>query len=216
MCRYVDIIMARLFKHEDILEMARHATVPVINALTNFSHPGQILADLQTIREHKGHTAGLAMTYFGDGANNMANSYLLAGANAGMHVRIGAPEGFEPDPAVLVAARRLAATTGGSVTVTNKAAVAAEGVDVLATDTWVSMGQGRTTEETGLLAPFVVDDACLARAADGAIVLHCLPAYRGKEITAEVIDGPQSVVWDEAENRLHAQKALVTWLLERQ
>jgi len=208
-------IVWRTFGQERIEEMAAASAVPVVNALTDEFHPCQLLADLQTVRERHGRLAGVRLAYLGDGSNNMANSYLLAGANAGMHVRIGAPEGFEPDPAVLVAARRLAATTGGSVTVTNKAAVAAEGVDVLATDTWVSMGQGRTTEETGLLAPFVVDDACLARAADGAIVLHCLPAYRGHEITASVIDGPASAVWDEAENRLHAQKALLVWLLER-
>jgi ornithine carbamoyltransferase len=191
----------------------------VINALTDEFHPCQILADLQTIREHRGELPGLTLTYLGDGANNMAHSYLLGGATAGMHVRIGAPEGYHPDPAVLDQAAQIAAGTGGSVLVTADPAAAAEGADVLATDTWVSMGQegekaARASSESPF-APYAVDEAALARAGAQAIVLHCLPAYRGLEIAAAVIDGPQSVVWDEAENRLHAQKALLTWLLEQ-
>jgi ornithine carbamoyltransferase len=156
------------------------------------------------------------LTYLGDGANNMAHSYLLGGATAGMHVRIGSPEAFQPDPAVVKRAAEIAAETGGSVEWTADAAAAADGADVLATDTWVSMGQeGEYEARIAPFLPYAVDDAALARAADDAVVLHCLPAYRGKEIAASVIDGPQSAVWDEAENRLHAQKALLTWLLER-
>ncbi len=196
--------------------MAEHSTVPVVNALTDQYHPCQLLADLQTIREHKGRLAGLTLSYLGDGANNMAHSYLLAGANAGMHVRIGAPEGFHPDPAILEQAWALSSDTGGSVAVLTDPAAAADGADVLATDTWVSMGQeAEKSERSGVFTAYCVDEALLGKAAPDAIVLHCLPAYRGLEIAASVIDGPASVVWDEAENRLHAQKALLTWLLGR-
>jgi len=202
--------------HQDRIEtMAAHSTVPVVNALTDQYHPCQLLADLQTVRERRGTLAGLTLSYLGDGANNMAHSYLLAGANAGMHVRIGAPQGFQPDPAVLEQAWALASDTGGSVAITTQAAQAADGADVLATDTWVSMGQETEKDDrAGVFTPYSLDDTLLAKAAPGAIVLHCLPAYRGLEISASVIDGPSSVVWDEAENRLHAQKALLTWLLE--
>jgi ornithine carbamoyltransferase len=196
--------------------MARASTVPVINALTDEFHPCQLLADLQTIRERHGRLAGLTLTYLGDGANNMAHSYLLAGANAGMHVRIGAPPGYLPDPEILAAATALAATTGGSVIVEHDPKAASAGADVLATDTWVSMGhEGQEDERAAPFVPFALDEAALALAAPGAIVLHCLPAYRGKEIAAAVIDGPASAVWDEAENRLHAQKALLVWLLRQ-
>jgi ornithine carbamoyltransferase len=217
--RQVAAIVWRTFGQDRIEQMAAASRVPVINALTDEFHPCQILADLQTIREHRGELPGLTLTYLGDGANNMAHSYLLGGATAGMHVRIGAPEGYHPDPAVLQKAAQIAAGTGGSVLVTADPAAAAEGADVLATDTWVSMGQegekaARASSESPF-APYAVDEAALARAAAKAIVLHCLPAYRGLEIAAAVIDGPQSVVWDEAENRLHAQKALLTWLLEQ-
>jgi ornithine carbamoyltransferase len=209
-------IVWRTAGQERIERMATISRVPVVNALTDEFHPCQILADLQTVREHKGRLTGLTLAYLGDGANNMAHSYLLGGANAGMHVRIGTPEGYRPDPAVVEAAAKLAATTGGSVAVTHDPVEAATGADVLATDTWVSMGQeGEAADRAAPFVSFAVDDACLARAAAGAIVLHCLPAYRSKEISASVIDGPASVVWDEAENRLHAQKALLTWLLER-
>jgi ornithine carbamoyltransferase len=190
--------------------------VPVVNALTDQFHPCQVLADLQTIRERFGRLAGLTMTYLGDGANNMAHSYLLGGATAGMHVRIGSPEEYQPGADVLKRAAEIAAETGGSVAWTADPAAAVDGADVVATDTWVSMGQEE--EYDARIAPFLpyaVDEHALARAADDAVVLHCLPAYRGKEIAAEVIDGPQSAVWDEAENRLHAQKALLVWLLER-
>nr|WP_204331902.1 ornithine carbamoyltransferase [Geodermatophilus sabuli] len=214
--RQVAAIVWRTFGQERLEAMAAASRVPVVNALTDEFHPCQILADLQTVAEHKGALAGLTLTYLGDGANNMAHSYLLGGATAGMHVRIGSPEAFQPSKAVLERAAEIAAATGGSVAWTADAAAAAEGADVLATDTWVSMGQ--EDEYDARVAPFrpyAVDDAALGRAAADAVVLHCLPAYRGTEITASVIDGPQSVVWDEAENRLHAQKALLVWLLER-
>jgi len=214
--RQVSAIVWRTFGQERVEAMAAAAGVPVVNALTDSFHPCQLLADLQTVRERKGRLAGLTLSYLGDGANNMAHSYLLAGANAGLHVRIGTPESYPPDPVVVAVAGRLAASTGGSVTVTHDPAAAADGADVLATDTWVSMGdEGEAADRSGPFVPFSVDEAALARAADGAIVLHCLPAYRGKEIAAAVIDGPASAVWDEAENRLHAQKALLVWLLER-
>ncbi len=221
--RQVRAIVWRTFGQDRIEEMASVSAVPVVNALTDMFHPCQILADLQTVAEHKGDpdtgsVAGLTLTYLGDGANNMAHSYALGGATAGLHVRIGTPSSHLPDPAVIADARRVAAGTGGSVTVLDDPAAAAEGADVLATDTWVSMGQeGEKDSRAGgqsPFAPFAVDGAALGRAADGAVVLHCLPAYRGLEISADVIDGPASVVWDEAENRLHAQKALLTWLLE--
>jgi len=209
-------IVWRTFGQDRIETMAAVSRVPVVNALTDTFHPCQVLADLQTVREHKGALAGLTLTYLGDGANNMAHSYLLGGALAGMHVRIGSPEGYDPDPAVLARAEEVAAQTGGSAAHVRDPHAAADGADVLSTDTWVSMGQeGEKDDRSAPFVPYAVDEATLGRAAGGAVVLHCLPAYRGKEIAAAVIDGPQSVVWDEAENRLHAQKALLTWLLER-
>jgi ornithine carbamoyltransferase len=214
--RQVAAIVWRTFGQDRIEAMAAVSRVPVVNALTDEYHPCQILADLQTVIEHKGSLAGRSLTYLGDGANNMAHSYLLGGATAGMHVRIGSPEEFQPDPEVLKRAAEIASDTGGSVLWTADPAAAAEGADVLATDTWVSMGQ--EDEYDSRIAPFLpyaLDEAALERAASEAVVLHCLPAYRGKEIAAAVIDGPQSAVWDEAENRLHAQKALLLWLLER-
>ncbi len=216
--RQVAAIVWRTFDQSRIDEMAAAGGVPVVNALTDQFHPCQILADLTTVAQHRGGLdalAGQTLAYVGDGANNMAHSYLLGGATAGLHVRIGTPEGYLPDPAVLAAATERARATGGSVLVTHDLAAAVTGADVVATDTWVSMGQEDEAAVRELpFVPFRLDGAALALAAPDAIVLHCLPAYRGKEITAEVIDGPQSVVWDEAENRLHAQKALLTWLLE--
>jgi ornithine carbamoyltransferase len=209
-------IVWRTFAQDRLEAMARVSRVPVVNALTDTFHPCQLLADLQTVRERFGYLAGLTLTYLGDGANNMAHSYLLAGASAGMHVRIGSPEGYEPDPAILAAAEQIGGATGGSVAAVRDPQAAADGADVLAADCWVSMGQ---ETETGArshpFVPYALDEAALTRASDKAIVLHCLPAYRGQEIAAAVIDGPASAVWDEAENRLHAQKALLTWLLER-
>ncbi len=213
--RQVAAIVWRTSGQDRIEAMAAVSRVPVVNALTDEFHPCQVLADLQTVAERKGTLAGLTLGYLGDGANNMAHSYLLGGATAGLHVRIGSPASFQPDPSVVKRAEEIAAETGGSVHWTDDAAAAADGADVLVTDTWVSMG--REDEYDARVAPFLpyaVDDAALARAADDAVVLHCLPAYRGKEIAASVIDGPQSAVWDEAENRLHAQKAVLIWLLE--
>ena len=217
--RMVSAIVWRTFAQAGLEEMAQHSSVPVVNALSDDFHPCQILADLVTIREHR-HTgtgnglAGLTMSYFGDGANNMANSYALGGVNAGMHVRIAAPVGHQPAEAIVAEARVLSQRTGGSLTVTDDAAEAAAGANVLVTDTWVSMGQdaaGRD-DESSPFAPFQVTDELMALGED-PIFLHCLPAYRDKEVAASVIDGPASVVFDEAENRLHAQKALLAWLL---
>ncbi len=209
--RYVSAIVIRTFGDDRIRALAAASSVPVVNALTDGFHPCQVLADLQTVRERKGSTAGLTLTYLGDGANNMAHSYLLGAAMAGMHVRIGAPEGYLPDPDVV----RRAQAFGTEVLVTTDAAKAAEGTDVLCTDVWVSMGMAGEAERRRDLSPYAVDEAALALADDDCVVLHCLPAHRGEEIAAAVIDGPRSAVWDEAENRLHAQKALLTWLLRQ-
>lgn len=214
--RQVEAIVWRTSGQSRIEEMAAASSVPVINALTDEFHPCQILADLQTVRQHKGWTSGLKLAYLGDGANNMAHSYLLGGATAGMHVVIGSPADYQPDPDVLVRAAAIAEATGGSVAWTEDPIAAADGADVLATDTWVSMGQeAEAAEREAPFVPYAVTGELVAKAKPDAIVLHCLPAYRGKEIEAAVIDGPQSVVWDEAENRLHAQKALLSWLLAR-
>ena len=214
--RMVSLIVWRTYAQSGLEEMAQQSRVPVINALSDDYHPCQLLADLLTIREHKGRTAGLTMTYLGDAANNMANSYLLAGVTAGMHVRIAGPAGYLPADSVAAAAQERAAQTGGSVLITEDAAEALAGADVVVTDTWISMGQEEEKEERqSLFKHYAVDEAAMALAAPDAIFLHCLPAYRGLEVAAEVIDGPQSVVFDEAENRLHAQKALMAWLLYR-
>jgi len=216
--RQVSAIVWRTHGQDRIEQMAEYAGVPVINALTDDFHPCQILADLLTISERKGELAGLTMTYVGDCANNMAHSYLLGGTLAGMHVRVAGPPSHHPDPDVLARAQKIATDTGGSAAVFTSADDAAAGADVMITDTWVSMGQeDEKSSRQGDESPFAayrLDAALLGRAAGDAIVLHCLPAYRGFEITTDVIDGPQSVVWDEAENRLHAQKALLSFLLD--
>ncbi|NUO96495.1 MAG: ornithine carbamoyltransferase [Nonomuraea sp.] len=213
--RQVAAIVWRTTGQELIEEMAAHSAVPVVNALTDAFHPCQILADLQTVQERLGSVAGLTLTYLGDGANNMAHSYLLGGATAGMHVRIAAPAGYQPDAVVLGQAAAIAARTGGSVVALTDPAAAVQGAHVVATDTWVSMGQSGKEERVAALMPYQVNAELLEHAAQEAIVLHCLPAYRDHEITAEVLDGPRSVVWDQAENRLHAQKALLHWLVTR-
>ncbi|WP_219417497.1 ornithine carbamoyltransferase [Pseudonocardia nigra] len=214
--RFVDAIVWRTGDQSRVEEMAAAAGVPVVNALTDQFHPCQVLADLQTIRERFGRLAGLTLTYLGDGANNMAHSLLLGGATAGMHVRVCAPAGFTPDNAVLRDAKNRASDTGGGVELIADSQAAVDGADVVVTDTWVSMGQEADgLDRTAPFRPLQVNAALLERAAPGAIVLHCLPAHRGDEITDEVLDGPASAVWDEAENRLHAQKALLTWLLNR-
>lgn len=188
--RYVDAVVWRTFGQDRLQAMAEGATVPLVNALSDEYHPCQVLADLLTLREHKGELQGLKLTYLGDGANNMAHSLMLGGVTAGIDVTIAAPAGFAPDPAT--------------------------GADALVTDTWTSMGQENDgLDRVGPFRPYQVNAELLALADPKAVVLHCLPAHRGDEVTDEVLDGPQSVVWDEAENRLHAQKALLVWLLEQ-
>jgi ornithine carbamoyltransferase len=213
--RQAAAIVWRTFGQDRIEEMAAASEVPVVNALTDEFHPCQILADLQTVAERLGGLAGRTLTYLGDGANNMAHSYLLGGVTAGLHVRVAAPAGLHPDPAVLAKAQEIAAATGGSAAVLDDPAAASKGADVLATDVWVSMGQADEAEKKAVLAPFQVNDELVSQAHPFCVVLHCLPAHRGEEITASVIDGPSSAVWDQAENRRHAQKALLAWLLER-
>ena len=212
--RYCAAIVIRTFGQDRIDALAGASSVPVVNALTDLVHPCQALADLQTIREHKGALAGVTLAYVGDG-NNVAHSLLLAGAAAGLHVRVASPGEHAPDSAVVARAGLIAAGTGGSVLVTTDPAAATTGADVLYTDVWASMGQEEeAAQRAGVFAPYVIDAAALDSAAPTAIVLHCLPAHRGEEITAEVLDGPHSVVWDQAENRLHAQKALLAFLLD--
>jgi ornithine carbamoyltransferase len=214
--RYVEAIVWRTFGQDRLDAMAATATVPVVNALSDEFHPCQVLADLQTIAERKGSLKGLRLSYFGDGANNMAHSLILGGVTAGLHVTVAAPDGFAPDPALVAAAGRSADATGATVTVTADPDAAAKGADVVVTDTWTSMGQEHDgLDRVGPFRPFQVNARLVGLADPEAIVLHCLPAHRGNEITDEVMDGPASAVWDEAENRLHAQKALLVWLLER-
>lgn len=212
--RQVAAIVWRTFAQSRIEAMASASSVPVVNALTDEFHPCQLLADLLTITERRGTLAGLTLSYVGDGANNVAHSTLLAGATAGMHVRVGSPAAFAPDPAVLHKAAAIAATTGGSVLHTTDPGEAFAGADVVSTDTWVSMGQeGESLDREAPFRPFSVTPAALADAASDVVVLHCLPAYRGKEIDASYVDDPASPIWDQAENRRHAQKALLTYLL---
>jgi len=213
--RQVAAIVWRTYGQAGLEQMAAATTVPVINALSDDFHPCQLLADLLTIREHKGTLAGLIVTFLGDGASNMGHSYLLACATAGIHVRLASPVEFAPLDAVVADAGARAAETGGSVTLFTDPEQAVAGADVVVTDTWVSMG--REEEAAARLAAFsdyTVTADLMRLAAPDAIVMHCLPAYRGKEIDSDVLDGPQSVVWDEAENRRHAQKAIITWLLQ--
>ncbi|MEQ1735717.1 MAG: ornithine carbamoyltransferase [Rhodoglobus sp.] len=214
--RQVAAIVWRTYAQSGLIEMAAGTTVPVINALSDEFHPCQLLADLLTIREHKGTLAGLTVAFLGDGADNMVHSYLLAGATAGMHVRIACPAEYQPDEQVVADADAIAVQTGGSVTIYTDPLEAVAGVDVVVTDTWVSMGkEEEKAARVASLSPYKVDADLMALAKPDAIFLHCLPADRGYEVTGEVIDGPQSVIWDEAENRLHAQKALMVWLLEQ-
>ena len=214
--RQVAAIVWRTYAQAGLEEMARGTRVPVVNALSDDFHPCQLLADLLTIREHMGELKGLTLAFFGDGRSNMAHSYILACVTAGMHVRVASPEAYAPRDDVVADADRRAAETGGSVTLYTDANEAAAGADVIVTDTWVSMGK----EEEKLarlrdLGEYKVTQDLMALAAPEAIFIHCLPADRGYEVDAEVIDGPRSVVWDEAENRLHAQKALLVWLLRQ-
>ncbi|MCI1219893.1 MAG: ornithine carbamoyltransferase [Bifidobacterium sp.] len=215
--RMTSAIVWRTFGQERVEEMAQYATIPVVNALTDQFHPCQVLADFLTIAQLRGGVdalAGTSIAYVGDAANNMANSYLLAGATAGMHVRVSGPNGYLPDAQIVEKAKVIAASTGGSILVTTEPAEAVSGTDCVFTDTWVSMGEeGEYAIRSKPFWKYQVNDGLMALAKPDALFQHCLPAYRGKEVTADVIDGPQSVVWDEAENRLHAQKALLTWLI---
>jgi len=213
--RMVSMIVWRTYAQAGLEEMAAGTTVPVINALSDDFHPCQLLADLLTIREHRGTLAGLSVTFLGDGRSNMAQSYVLACAVAGMHVRVAAPPEYAPDAHVVADAVAIAEGTGGSVTLYTDPQEAVTGVDVVVTDTWVSMGkEAEKAERLETFGSYRVDEALMAYAKPDALFLHCLPADRGYEVTSEVIDGPQSVIWDEAENRLHAQKALMVWLLQ--
>jgi ornithine carbamoyltransferase len=214
--RYCDALVLRTFGQERLEALAAGASVPVVNSLSDYEHPCQILADLLTVIERKGDPAGRSIAYLGDG-NNVAHSLLLGGAMLGMHVRVATPTGFEPIPQVVERAEEIASETGGSIQVGNDSEAAVAGADVLYTDVWASMGQEREHAERVLVfTPYRIDAENLPRAAEDAVVLHCLPAHRGEEITDEVIDGPSSAVWDQAENRLHTQKALLLWLLGRE
>ena len=214
--RYCDAIVLRTFGQERLEHLAAGASVPVVNSLSDYEHPCQILGDLLTVVEKKDEPGGRLLVYMGDG-NNVAHSLLLGGAKLGMRVRVASPTGFEPIPQVIGRAEEIAAETGGAIEVTDDPKAAPEGADVLYTDVWASMGQEQERAERALVfTPYRLDSSAVARAASAAIVMHCLPAHRGEEITDEVIDGPQSVVWDQAENRLHTQKALLLWLLERE
>ncbi|MFM5904736.1 MAG: ornithine carbamoyltransferase [Micrococcales bacterium] len=211
--RQVAAIVWRTFAHEGLQEMAAHSNVPVVNSLSDDYHPCQILADLLTILEHKGSLKGLKFAYVGDASNNMANSYLIGMALAGMHVAIAGPSGYLPNAAIVSRAQEIAAAHGGSILVTTDASLAVSNADAVATDTWISMGQESEKEQRVKdFAGYGIDQELFSKAKSDAIFLHCLPAYRGYEVAAEVIDGPNSVIWDEAENRLHAQKALLVWL----
>ena len=212
--RMVSMIVWRTYAQSGLEQMALNTTVPVVNALSDDFHPCQLLADLLTIREHRGSLAGLTVTFLGDGACNMAHSYLLAGAVAGMHVRIASPASYAPDARVVSDAEALAATSGGSVEVFTDPVAATTDADIVVTDTWVSMGkEDEKAERLETFGAYRVDAALMALAKPDALFLHCLPADRGYEVTADVIDGPQSIIWEEAENRLHSQKALLVWLL---
>jgi ornithine carbamoyltransferase len=211
--RYVDVIVLRTFEQERLEVLASAATVPVINSLSDFEHPCQALADLLTIREHHGTLAGTVLTYVGDG-NNVAHSLLLAGAKAAMTVRVATPPGFGPIPQVVERAAEIARATGGSIEVCTDAVAAAKGANVLYTDVWASMGQEDEADERALVFhPFQLDQRLIEAAAPDVIVMHCLPAHRGEEIADAAIDGPHAVVFDQAENRLHTQKALLVFLL---
>ncbi|MFT5683588.1 MAG: ornithine carbamoyltransferase [Myxococcota bacterium] len=213
--RYVDGIMARVFAHSDVVELGRYGSIPVINGLSDLLHPCQVLADLQTVLEKKGTLKGLTLAYVGDG-NNMAHSIMYGCALMGVNVAIGHPRGYAPDAEVTTHARELAAASGASVLITEDPQTAVAGADAVYTDVWASMGQeGEHSERLARFKGFQVNNDLMALANPDAIFLHCLPAHRGEEVAAEVIDGPQSVVFDQAENRLHAQKAIMVRLMGR-
>jgi len=211
--RYLDGIMARTYAHADVEDLARYSGIPVINGLSDQLHPCQALADLLTIREKKGHLAGIRLAYVGD-SNNVTNSLMQAGALMGMDVRVGSPQGYQPAPEMLQRARDLATGHGGRISVFQEAAEAVRDADVIYTDTWTSMGQeSEHAERVRQFQPYQVNGTLLGRAQKDALFMHCLPAHRGEEVTDEVMDGPQSVIFDQAENRLHAQKAVLALLM---
>lgn len=211
--RYLDGIMIRTYAQSDVEDLARYATIPVINGLTDLHHPCQILADLQTIKEKKGNLAGLKLAWVGDG-NNVCHSLLIGCAKVGMHISVATPEGYRPDEKIVGLAKEDAMLTGSRVEVISDPVEAVTGADVIVTDVWASMGQEAEQEQRAVVfAPYQVNEKLAAHARPDYIFLHCLPAHRGEEVTAEIIDGPHSVVWDEAENRLHAQKAILALLL---
>lgn len=212
--RYVDVIVVRTFAHRTVEELASWATVPVINGLSDLTHPCQALADLLTIEEHRGRLSGVRVAFIGDGQNNVAHALLLAAAKSGMALRIGCPPGYEPLPEIIAAASADAAVTGAELAVLHDPRQAVEDSEVIYTDVWTSMGQEAEREtRRAIFAPYQVDAALVAHAAPDALVMHDLPAHRGEEITDEVLDGPRAVVFDQAENRLHTQKAVLLHLL---
>ncbi len=211
--RWVQAIAARVFRHTTVETLARHASVPVINALSDREHPCQALADLLTLRERFGRLQGLRVAYMGDG-NNVCHSLMLLGATLGVSTTVACPPDYRPDPEILAHAQRIAAETDAGITITASPDEAAAGADAVYTDVWTSMGQEHeTARRRPVFAPYQVNQALMAQAEPGAVFMHCLPVHRGEEVTAEVIDGPQSVVFDQAENRLHVQKALILTLL---
>ena len=215
MSRYVDGIMIRTFSHAEVEELAHYSTIPIINGLTDLLHPCQALADLFTVREHKGDLKGLKMAYIGDG-NNMVNALLHGCAKVGMHITVATPAGYAPNKQIIAEAQEAAALSGSKITITNSPLEAAAGADVLYTDVWASMGQeAEQMARQRAFADFQINSAALQVANHDAIVMHCLPAHRGEEITNEVMEGPQSVVFDEAENRLHVQKAIMALLMNK-
>jgi ornithine carbamoyltransferase len=210
--RWVDLIVARTFSHRSLLELAQHASIPVINGLTDLLHPAQVLADLQTMREHRGSLEGATVAFIGDG-NNVVNSWLNAAALLRLNFRLACPPGYEPDAKILARAQSL---VPGKIQITNDPAAAAKNADVLYTDVWTSMGQEAESQaRRAAFAGYQINARLLDVASKDVLVMHCLPAHRGEEITAEVLDGPRSVVLDQAENRLHAQKAVMVWLSAR-
>ncbi|MCL5047121.1 MAG: ornithine carbamoyltransferase [Actinobacteria bacterium] len=211
--RYLDGIMIRTFDHSDVTTLAEYADIPVVNGLTDLLHPCQVMADLFTIQEKKGRLEGLKLTYVGDG-NNMANTLMHGGAKVGMHVTIACPKGYEPNPEMVAQAREDAKETGARIEVVNDPFEGARGADVIYTDVWASMGQEQEhAERVKVMGPYQVNSKLMAAAKPNAIFLHCLPAHRGEDVTDEVIDGPQSAVWDEAENRMHVQKAILALVM---
>ncbi|ANS77294.1 ornithine carbamoyltransferase [Paenibacillus yonginensis] len=213
MSRYLDGIMIRTFGHDRVLELAKHADIPVINGLSDAAHPCQVLADFQTVYEYKGKLEGLKLAYIGDG-NNMAHSLMLGGAKLGVHVSVGSPAGYEPDPQIVAQAREIAAATGAVIEVVNDPAAAVKDADVIYTDVWASMGfEEEQKVREAAFAAYQVNEELAALAKPDYLFMHCLPAHRGEEVSEGVIDGKHSIIFDQAENRLHAQKALMAALI---